>query len=413
VDFVRDTGTDVLAYATQAEEHISGICFKTGPPRRVGAELEFTVHHAGSPGTYLDPPTLRRALGAHTPATLEPPDTPDPPVPLPGGGLITVEPGGQVEISSAPADSLAGLHAAVTADLTYLTDLLAAAGLVLGEHGIDPYRSPRRLLDSPRYAAMERTFDRRGPHGRTMMCSTAGLQVCFDAGTEQQIATRFAAVSALGPVLVAVFANSRWHAGRDTGWASRRMGAWLGIDPHRTAPLDPARDTAANWAAYALAAPLLCVRRAVGAWDPPPGVTFADWIAGALPEPPTVDDLDYHLSTLFPPVRPRGYLEIRYLDTQPGDEWIAPAAVLTSLLADDAGTAAALELARPVADRWLPAARDGLADPMLRAVAVAVLDLALGGSDRTGLPPAVRARVDDIAQRRLHRHTDRAEGIRR
>ena len=406
MDFVRSTS---VLDATQAEEHITGICFKTGPPRRIGAELEFTVHPAGSPGAYLDPSTLRQALGAHSPASLDPTSL-DPPVPLPGGGLVTVEPGGQVEISSAPADSLAELHAAVTADLASLTDLLGAAGLTLGEHGIDPYRSPRRLLDSPRYAAMERTFDRSGPHGRTMMSSTAGLQLCLDAGTEDQVGTRFAAVSALGPVLVAVFANSRWHAGRDTGWASRRMGAWLGIDPGRTRPLDPDADAAAGWAAYALAAPLLCVRRDGDRWDPPPGVTFADWIAGALPRKPTIDDLDYHLSTLFPPVRPRGYLEIRYLDAQPGDEWIAPAAVLTSLLADDAGAAAALALAAPVADRWLPAARYGLADPALRSVAADVLDLALRGLDRTGLPAATRDRVTEITDRRLHRTTDRAEG---
>jgi glutamate--cysteine ligase len=414
VDLVRHRttvyGGDVLGDVAQAEDHITGICFKTGPPRRIGAELEFTVHRSGSPGAYLDPPTLRRALGVHTPASLHPPD---PPVPLPGGGLVTVEPGGQIEISSAPADSLPDLHAAVTADLTYLTELLAAAGLVLGEHGIDPHRAPRRLLDTPRYAAMERTFDRRGSHGRTMMSSTAGLQLCVDAGTEDQLPIRFATVSALGPVLTAVFANSRWHAGRDTGWASRRMGVWLGIDPHRTRALKPVPHVAANWAAYALAAPLLCVRRDGGRWDPPPGVTFADWIAGALPQPPTTDDLDYHLSTLFPPVRPRGYLEIRYLDAQPGGEWIAPAAVLASLLADDVTTAAALALAGPVAGRWLPAARAGLADPGLRAAAVEILDLARRGMDRVGLPPGTRDRVTDIVDRRLHRHTDRAGGMHR
>jgi glutamate--cysteine ligase len=338
---------------------------------------------------------------------------PDPPVPLPGGGLITVEPGGQIEISSTPADSLAALHAAVSADLDHLTGLLAAAGLTLGEHGIDPHRSPRRLLDSPRYAAMERTFDRRGRHGRTMMSSTAGLQFCVDAGTESQVRTRFAAVSALGPVLVAVFANSRSHAGRDTGWASWRMGTWLGIDPHRTRPVDPDSDVAAHWAAYALAAPLLCVRRDGGLWDPPPGVTFADWIAGALPQRPTIDDLDYHLSTLFPPVRPRGYLEIRYLDAQPGDEWIAPVAILAALLADDSTTSAALERAAPVADRWLPAARDGLTDPALRTAATEILDLALRGLDGTGLPAATRDRVAGIVSERLHRSTERAEGTRR
>jgi glutamate--cysteine ligase len=414
VSFVRrhaaTTGADVLRDVTQAEEHVAGICFKTGPPRRVGVELEFTAHLSGDPDAYLDVRSLREALGVHAPPSLQ---SADPPVPLPAGGMVTVEPGGQIEISSAPADSLAGLHAAVTTDLMHLTELLAAAGLVLGEHGLDPHRAPRRLLDSPRYAAMERTFDRRGRCGRIMMGSTAGLQVCLDAGTEDQLADRFATVSALGPVLTAVFANSRWHAGRDTGWASGRMGVWLGMDPRRTGPLAPAPDPAAGWAGYALAAPLLCVRRDGPHWDPPPAVTFADWIAGALPQPPTVDDLDYHLSTLFPPVRPRGYLEIRYLDAQPGGEWIAPAAVLASLLADGTTTAAVRALAEPVADRWRVAARSGLADPLLRAVAADILDESLRGMDRTGLPPATRDRVAEIVDERLHRPTERGRGMHR
>jgi glutamate--cysteine ligase len=126
-----------------------------------------------------------------------------------------------------------------------------------------------------------------------------------------------------------------------------------------------------------------------------------DWINGALPRPPTLDDLDYHLSTLFPPVRPRGYLEVRYLDTQRGPDWIAPVAVLSCLLADDPTTQAALELAAPTADRWLPAARAGLADRELRRTAVAVLDLACRRLDRTDLPSAVRRQVIDIVQRRL------------
>jgi glutamate--cysteine ligase len=410
MEFVGRTavfGAEVLTDATQAEDHISGICFKTGPPRRLGAELEFTVHRAGEPAEYLDLTTLRRALGAYAPTSL---DHRNPPVPLPGGGIVTAEPGGQLEISSATADSLPGLYAAVTADLTHLTSLLADAGLTLGDHGIDPYRAPRRLLDTPRYAAMERTLDRHGPYGRTMMCSTAGLQICLDAGTKGQVAARFATVSALGPVLIAAFANSARHAGRDTGWASARMGTWLRMDPRRAGPVDPAGGAAANWAAYALAAPLLCVRGDGECWDPPPGVTFADWIGGALDRPPTLDDLDYHLSTLFPPVRPRGYLEVRYLDTQAGGDWIAPAAVLTALLADDDTAVAAYEMAWPVSDAWLTAARVGLADPDLRDAATGVLDLACHRLDRTGLAPDVRDHVTDLIQARLRPHTDRAEG---
>ncbi len=154
---------------------------------------------------------------------------------------------------------------------------------------------------------------------------------------------------------------------------------------------------------YALAAPLLCVRRDDGCWDPPPGVTFADWIGGALPGPPTTDDLDYHLSTLFPPVRPRGYLEVRYLDAQPGGDWIVPVAVLAALLGRPATTAeAALQAAAPVAGRWPQAARRGLADPALRRGR-----RGRGSTwpcrrlDRTGLPAAVRTHVSETVHRRL------------
>jgi glutamate--cysteine ligase len=381
----RDAATDrALHGQDDVEAYIRAICFKTGPPQRVGAELEWTVHHTGAPQAPLTAETLRRALGAHTPSTLDPPD---PPVPLPSGAFLTAEPGGQLEISSAPADSPAALHEAVSADLAYLTDLLADAGLTLGEHGIDPHREPRRLLDTPRYAAMERAFDARGPHGRVMMCSTAGLQICLDAGPADQLATRWAALGALGPPLIATFATSRRHAGRDTGWASARMAAWCGIDPRISGPPGgPPDDPAAGWARYALDAPLL--RR--------PGRTLGEWAARGRP---TTADVDFHLSTLFPPVRPRGYVEVRYLDAQPGGDWIVPAALLIALLTDPR---AALDLAAPTAGRWVVASRCGLADPAVRRTAEAVADLACRRLDRTGLPAAVRAHVIDTVQRRLH-----------
>ncbi|MFI5897103.1 ergothioneine biosynthesis glutamate--cysteine ligase EgtA [Actinoplanes sp. NPDC051513] len=382
----------------EVEARIRAICFKTGPPALIGAELEWTVHHTAAPRAPLDRETLRQALGRHTPATLLSGNSPGV---LPAGGSLTVEPGGQLEISSAPARSTAALHAAVTADLAHLTTLLDDAGLRLGEHGIDPHRAPRRLLDTPRYAAMERFFDARGRHGRIMMNSTAGLQVCLDAGTDAELPTRWRAVLALGPPLLALFANSARHAGRDTGLASARMAAWWGMDPRLThPPVGPPGDPAAGWVRYALAAPLICVRRDHGCWDPPPGVTLADWVAGALPDPLTVSDVDYHLSTLFPPVRPRGYLEVRYLDSQPGEEWIAPVAVLTALLGDRASTEAALELALPVAGRWHTAYTSGLADPALRRAASALAELAFDRLD-AGLPASVRTHVIDTVDRRL------------
>jgi len=394
------TASRVLRSQEEVEARIRAICFKTGPPSAVGAELEWTLHHTAAPRAPLQADTVRRALGPHTPITLDPAS---PALPLPAGGRLTTEPGGQLEISSAPAVSASALHAAVGADLDHLTRRLAEAGLSLGEQGIDPHREPRRLLQTPRYAAMERVLDRHGPDGRVMMSSTAGLQVCLDAGPAAQLATRWAAVNALGPPLIAAFANSRRHAGRDTGWASARMATWWAMDPRLTHPPGgPADDPAAGWVRYALAAPLLCLRRDDGQWHPPPGVTMRDWIGGALPRRPTVADLDYHLGTLFPPVRPRGYLEIRYLDAQPGADWIVPVAVLTALLAEPATTEAALDLATETAGRWLTASRLGLADPAVRRTAAAVLDLACRRLDATGLPSPVRSHVIATVQRRLH-----------
>ena len=390
--------TRALRSQEEVEARIRAICFKTGPPARIGAELEWTLHHTAAPRAPLDAGHVRRALGRYTPATLEPHE---PPL-LPAGGRLTTEPGGQLEISSAPAASPAELYRAVTADLDHLTGLLDAAGLRLGEHGIDPYRPPRRLLDTPRYAAMEQVFDAYGPHGRTMMGSTAGLQVCLDAGPAAELPVRWAAVLALGPPLIALFANSARHAGRATGLASARMATWWEMDPRLThPPAGPPDDPAAGWVRYALAAPLVCVRRPDGNWHPPPGVTLRDWLAGALPEPLTVGDLDYHLSTLFPPVRPRGYLEVRYLDTQPGADWIVPVAIVAALLGDHATTGAALEIASPVAGCWVPAYRTGLGDPALRRSAAALVELAAGRLAGTGLPPHVLSHVIETVDRRL------------
>jgi glutamate--cysteine ligase len=170
------------------------------------------------------------------------------------------------------------------------------------------------------------------------------------------------------------------------------MAAWLGIDPLRTGPVPDSPDPAAAWTEYALRAPLLCLR-GESAWHAPPGVSFADWLAGAIPRPPTVADLELHLSTLFPPVRPRGYFEVRYLDAQHPDGWLAPVAVLAALFADESTVDRVRELCAPVAGRWLDAARLGLADRSLAAAARSVLDLALGRLDRTDLPADLREHV--------------------
>ncbi|MQA08746.1 MAG: ergothioneine biosynthesis glutamate--cysteine ligase EgtA [Pseudonocardiaceae bacterium] len=389
----------VFRQRTEAEAYVASVCFKHGPPRLLGVELEWTVHHADNPARPLEPAHLADALAPHTPQLLR---SASPAHPLPSGASLTVEPGGQVEISSLPHHSLAALRTAVTADIDYLAELLGRAGLALGSHGTDPHRTPRRLLRTPRYDAMERAFEPIGEHGITMMCSTAAIQVCLDVGERWQAAQRWSAIHALGPVLVAAFANSPVLGGKDTGWASSRLRSVLGTDEVRTVPGPTGVDPAEGWARRALDTPLLCLRRADGSWDAPPGMSFADWIDGALPLPPTASDLDYHLSTLFPPVRPHGYYEVRYLDAQPLHSWFAPVALLTALLDADDTTSAALDACAPVADKWLRAARHGLADTELARAAKRVFELGCQALENTDLDAQTIAELADGLDRRLH-----------
>jgi glutamate--cysteine ligase len=396
----------VLRCREEAEVYVASVCFKHGPPRLLGAELEWVVQHSGNPHRPLHARHLIDALGPHVPSSLVP-DSPQ--TPLSYGSTVTVEPGGQLEISSPPCDSLTELIATVEGDTATLTNLLDPAGLVLTGLGCDPHRPSRRLVDIPRYAAMETAFDRIGPMGRAMMCSTASVQVCLDAGTPADVALRWTALHDLGPVLMAAFANSPCLGGQRTGWVSSRMRAWFALDPVRTRP-SPVHwdsvsnwDPAAEWARRALDTPLLCQRRPRGNWNVPSGVTFADWLSGALPGRPSTADLDYHLTTLFPPVRPHGYLEVRYLDTQPVGQWLVPVAVLAALLADPDVTAAARDACAPATGRWLQAAKRGLHDDTLAGAATAVFELACDALPALNGPAGVQSLVEKITEDRVRR----------
>ena len=404
-----------LRSVSEAEGYIVSICFKNGPPRLLGLELEWTVHAIGDPAGRVAPERLRAALGPHAPATLSP-DSPQ--ALLACGGAVTVEPGGQVEISTPPRSSLTELVATTTADTAQLDALLAAEGLVRSDSAFDAARTPEPVLDTPRYRAMRDMFDRDGPSGRQMMYSTASFQVSIDAGQPERVAARWSAAHALGPVLVAAFANSTPLRSPEHGSGSRRMQSWLGIDPARSGPVSggDGADPAGDWARYALAAPLICRRRPGRDWSVNGRVSFADWIRnpqsvqqarrstapGPPAGPPTIEDLDYHLSTLFPPVRPRGYLELRYLDAQPEAEWLAPTAILAGLNIHDDLLDRAREICEPVRRRWRQAADLGLDDPPLAAAARALSDVAAEAITGTDLPPPQTAAAIEAAERRFH-----------
>ncbi|MBO8195098.1 ergothioneine biosynthesis glutamate--cysteine ligase EgtA, partial [Streptomyces oryzae] len=343
---------------------------------------------------------------------------------VPLSSAITLEPGGQLEFSSQPATSLAACVQAVSTDLAAARAQLRRRGIALVGHGLDP-RPPQRLLEDRRYRAMEAYFDRTGPAGRAMMCSSASVQICLDAGTAEPgpfgLSRRWLLAHLLGAVLTAAFANSPGTEEPWSGWRSARQGVWAALDGYRNlAPADTGRNPREAWARYALDAPLLCVRTAEGPWTVPgDGMTFRQWIRRSTRthpgrhrlRPPRLDDLVYHLTTLFPPVRPRGHLELRMIDAQPGpDGWVVPLAVTTALFDDAQASESAYRVVKPLADLaaagpaprnalWERAARDGLTDPELHAAARDCFDLARQALPRLGAGRQVRAAVEEFTAR--------------
>jgi glutamate--cysteine ligase len=246
---------------------------------------------------------------------------------------------------------------------------------------------------------MQDYFDRRGEAGLTMMTGTAAVQINLDAGADAvDVARRWSLLHVVGPALVAAFANSPMHRGRVTGWKSTRQQVLLTMDPtRRSAPRGA--DPVTAWAEYALDAPVMMYRRP-GGWLASPGFTFRDWVAGVAGfAAPTEDDLAYHLTTLFPPVRPRGWLEVRYLDAQPRQWWPVPAAVLSALVQDPIAADAVREAAATGPQHWAEAARRGLSDPGLQRVAVRCFEAAVSALPRLGAEPALITLVTDYLER--------------
>jgi glutamate--cysteine ligase len=347
---------------SDAEVYVASVCFKTGPPGAAGVEVERLVHDVSNPRFPVPVARVSDAMAVSG-------------GPLPGGGVISFEPGGQLEVSSACAPDLPTLVVATRADLAVVEARLAGGGLCFGEVALDPGRPSVRSLDHPRYAAMEQHFDRFGPAGRTMMCSTASLQISLDAGFDHPGSTgaaqRWARLHNLLPVLVAMFANSPFHHGVPGGWHSNRQRIWLTMDPTRTTAVPPSADPRLAWARYALDALVLCIPSEKACWNAPRGLTMRKWLRGEGPRPATLDDLEYHLTTLFPPVRPRGFMEIRVIDAQAGSDWEPVTAMVTALMDDEHAADLAAEACAPVAslpDPIRSAARHALADPMLAPV---------------------------------------------
>lgn len=361
-DGVADCAQMPLTSASDAAEYLVEGCLTDGPVGRVGLEIEAHCFDLADP--------LRRPGWDELTATIS--ALP----PLPGGSLVTVEPGGAVELSGPPIADPPAAISAMTADRAVLCSGFAKAGFGLVLLGADPLRPAERVNPGPRYQAMEKFFhdSQTGPAGAAMMTSTASVQVNLEAGPRANWAERVRLAHALGPTMIAMAANSPALGDAFTGWQSTRQRVWSQLDSARCGPIlgESGDDPASDWARYALRAPVMLVHSPeptpVARWVP-----FADWADGRVlldDRKPTIADLDYHLTTLFPPVRPRGFLEVRYLDSVPDSIWPAVVFTLATLLDDPAAADIAAEATESVATAWDRAAQVGLRDRRLHEAAV-------------------------------------------
>ena len=265
---------------------------------------------------------------------------------------------------------------------------------------------------------MEQAFASAG-HGTAaaqMMTSTASLQVNVEAGVAGSLAGRFWLAQALGPTILTAFASSPLINGTDTGWCSARQLAWLRLDPTRTRALAIGRDDTDDavrtaWAHFALDANVLVVpdgdQHVSGGGTTP----FGAWISGEAEvggRRATWGDLAYHLTTLWPPVRMRGFLELRWLDALPPHLQRLAAATIVTLL--DHVPDEAASLVAPVAGKWHVAARWGLRDLPLQRTAVALLRLA--ASSFAAHDEAIAAGIADYAETHTARGLSPVDDVR-
>jgi len=312
--------------------------------------------------------------------------------PLREDGRLTFEPGGQVEHSTAIYPTIRDALDGSRRVLGLLRPAFAAHDVVLAAAGVDVWHDVETVpqqLPFGRYTAQAAYYDRRGTAGRIMMRHTASLQINLDLGLEEVWRERWLAANLVSPLITASFACS--PAG---GWASSRARAWQELDPSRSGfPAHlvdgSAEDPREQWAEAALAADVMLFRGDEGTWDPgSPGFSFGQWLADGHPRHgwPTRADLDYHLTTLFFEVRPRGFLELRAGEQLP-DCWRAAQVVLvSSAIYDDVARRAIVERMAPHTARlpelWRRAAEHGMTDAELRELAAASWHDAVHGAER-------------------------------
>ncbi len=269
-----------------------------------------------------------------------------------GMASITLEPGGQFELSGAPLNSIHETCKEIAAHLKVVRT--AADPLNIGFLGLG-FQPKTALEDVPmmpkgRYNIMKAYMQKVGRLGRQMMFRSCTVQVNLDYSSELDMAQKFKASLALQPIATALFANSPFAEGRLNGYQSYRAHVWSDTDPDRTGipKFIFNKDFGfADYANYALDVPMYFVYRD-GIYHDVSGLSFRDFMAGKLKgfegQLPNQKDWEDHLTTLFPEVRLKSYLEMRGADSGPWSRLCALPALFVGMLYDDASLKACLEI---------------------------------------------------------------------
>ncbi|HWJ71195.1 MAG TPA: glutamate--cysteine ligase [Sphingobium sp.] len=385
---------------------------KTPDRWRIGTEHEKFVYRTADhrAPSYDEPGGIRDLLEGMRSFGWEPVNENGTMIALSGAdGTISLEPAGQLELSGAPLDNLHQTCAETGRHLKQVKTVGDSLGL--GFLGLGMWPDKRRedlpVMPKGRYAIMLRHMPRVGNLGLDMMLRTCTVQVNLDYSSEARMAKMFRVGLALQPLATALFANSPFTEGKPNGYLSYRSHIWSDTDPARTGMLPFVFEDGfgyERYADYALDVPMYFVFRD-GQYIDAAGQSFRDFLKGELPalpgQKPHLSDWEDHLSTAFPEVRMKSFLEMRGADGGPWNRICALPAFWVGLLYDDN----ALDAAWDVVKDWSMETRERLRTDVprlaldapigdgrtLRAIAGQVLDIS-----RAGL--AARARLDSIGE---------------
>ncbi|MCA9663373.1 MAG: glutamate--cysteine ligase [Myxococcales bacterium] len=314
------------------------------------------------------------------------------------GASLTLEPGGQFELSGKPLPTIHDTCAEFTTHFRELDEIARELQIAWLATGFHPFATREEInwMPKPRYAVMGSYLPTRGSYALDMMLRTCTVQANFDFMDERQCGERFRLAMGVSGLVTAIFANSPFSEGKDLGYASLRSRVWSDVDPDRCGLLpfafeDPASFSYEKYVRYALAIPMFFVRR--GGVYHPYHRPFREFLRDGFTDPKggwhraNFADWELHLSTLFPEVRLKPFIEVRGGDSVGSAFVCALPALWKGILYDDDAGAAAWEL---VADLdfagfealWQECRQQATRSPRVQRLASRLIAVAREGLDR-------------------------------